>query len=239
MPILTITTPANGPQRYEISPNRETVTLGRSSKSDIRISCESVSGNHATIRKMEDGYVLRDLGSTNGTKLDGKKVSEVHLKSGQKIHLGDVAFDFVPDGSTRKNDERTKTSKSDGESEAKHQAEEENNPLVLGLALMGSGLIVLGFVVLLGIDAIKAIADRGQSFILGGSALILAGVVTLASILFATGRVKIPKLVLRFEDRDEDEDDSEDDSDDDSDEDSDDDEEVGKAPKEEDDEKKD
>ena len=113
--------------------------------------------------------------------------------------------------------------------------------MVLGLALMGSGLIVLGFVVLLGIDAIKAIADRGQSFILGGSALILAGVVTLASILFATGRVKIPKLVLRFEDRDEDEDDddSEDDSDDDSDEDSDDDEEVGKAPKEEDDEKKD
>ena len=177
----------------------------------------------------------------------------MHLESGQKIHLGDVAFDFVPDGSARKNDERAKTEKSDGESEAKHHEEAENNPVVLGLTLMGTGLIVLGFVVMLGIDAIKAIAERGQAFIVGGGALILAGIITLGSILFATGRVKIPKLVLRFEDRD-DEDDEDDEEDDDSDENSDDDdedsdedgeedsddeeEELGKGPKEDDEEEK-
>ena len=256
MPILTITTPANGPQRYEISPNRETVSLGRSSKSDIKISCESVSGQHATLRKLPDGYVLRDLGSTNGTKLDGIKESEIHLKSGMKIHLGDVAFDFVPDGATSKADERAKTSKADGKSEASHEPEPEHNPLVLGLSLMGAGLIVLGCVVLLGIDAIKAIAERSQASIVSGGVLILAGIFTLASILFATGRVKVPKLVLRF-DGEDDEDDDEDtprrkkrkkkdedddeekedgEGDDDSDEDEDDDDEVGKPPKEEDDE---
>ena len=256
MPTLTITTPASGPQRYEISPNRETVTLGRSSKSDIQISCESVSGQHATLRKLDDGYVLLDLGSTNGTKLDGNKVSEIHLKDAQKIHLGDVAFDFVPDGLPSKTNERAKTSKVDGKREAKHQPEAESNPAALGLALMGGGLIILGCVVLLGIDAIKAIAERGQNFILGGGALIFAGIVTLVSILFVTGRVKLPKLVLSFDggDKDEEEDEQkphrkkktpdedEDDSDkeeygksdgehDEGEEDSKDDEKLGKAPK--------
>ena len=251
MPTLTITTPAKGPQRYEISPNRETVTFRRSSKSDVQISCESVSGQHATMRKMDDGYVLRDLGSTNGTKLEGKKVSEIHLEDGMKVHLGDVAFDFVPDSIKSKTNERAKTSKADGRREASHDPQPENNPVVLGLSLMGTGLIILGLVVLVGIDAIKAIAERGQNFIFGGGSLIFAGIVTLISILFVTGRVKIPKLVVQFDDRkskdDEDEEDAEDDdsdeedSDDDDDKDSDDEkEEVGKDAKEDDeDEKKD
>ena len=240
MPTLTITTLIGGPQRYKISPNRETVTLGRSSKNDIQISCESVSGQHATLHKVEDGYLLRDRDSTNGTKLDGKKVSEIHLEGNMKVHLGDVAFDFVPDGIKSQVNERAKTSRADGDRAASHDPEPENNPVVLGLALMGSGLIALGFIVLLGIDAVKAIAERGQNFILGGGALIFAGIITLVSILFVTGRVKIPKLVLQFDDKD-DEDENEEDDDDDSDEDSeeedseDDDEEVGKAPKEEDD----
>ncbi len=245
MPTLTITTPAGGPQRYEISPNRETVTFGRSSKSDVQISCESVSGQHATMRKLDDGYVLRDLGSTNGTKLDGKKVSEIHLEDGMKVHLGDVAFDFVPDGIKSKTNERAKTSQADGRREASHDPEPQNNPVVLGLALMGAGLIILGLVVVIGIDAIKAIPERGQNFILGGGALIFAGIVTLISILFVTGRIRIPKLVVQFDEKknkdddeddddEEDDDDDEDDDEDDSDEEDsdDDDEEVGKPPKE-------
>jgi len=277
MPIITIKTPNDPSQRFEVSPNRETVTLGRSSKSDIKISCESVSGNHATIRKLKEGYVLRDLGSTNGTKLDGKKVSEIHLDGSQNILLGDVTFTFQPDpGSDKPKDnskeelpplkeeakskrESRSASKPDASAEAEPQTEKD--PVIWGLSLMGSGLIAVGFIVLIGMDAIRAIPDRGENFIIGGIALIVAGLLCLGSILFVTGRIKFPKLVVQFDDEDDDdedeeeprrkrkkekkkrkepkdEDDSEDDSDEDDDDDnSDDGEELGKAPKGEDEDK--
>ena len=198
MPTLTITTLIGRPQRYKISPNRETVTLGRSSKNDIQISCESVSGQHATLHKVEDGYLLRDLDSTNGTKLDGKKVSEIHLEGNMKVHLGDVAFAFIPNATQSRTDEQVKTSKDDGAHEASCDPKPEKNQLVLGLSLMGVGLIVLGSVVLLGIDAIKAISNREQYFILGGGSLIVAGIACLVAILFVTGQIEIPKIVVQF-----------------------------------------
>lgn len=203
MPTLTITTPTGVSQRYEISPNRQSVTLGRSTKSDIRINCESVSGQHAALHKLDDGYVLHDLGSTNGTKLDGKKVSEIQLEEGQKIHLGNVVFDFVVDKLAEKTNRPIKTPEPDGKPETKQETASENNPVVLGLAMTSIGLILLGFFVMLGIDAIKDISQRPQNFILGGGALIFTGMVTLISILFVTRGVKIPKLVVSFSEEEE------------------------------------
>lgn len=223
MPTITIKPPNHPSQRFAVSPNRETVTLGRSSKSDIKISCESVSGNHATIRKLDEGYVLRDLGSTNGTKLDHQKVSEIHLKDGQHIRLGDVILTFEPDPECSNAGDKSKEelpplreeaankaepkSKPKADSAADEQADPdtEKDPVVWGLSLMGSGLIVVGFIVLIGMEAIRAIPERGQNFIIGGISLMVAGLLCLGSILFVTGRLKLPRLVFQFGDDEEDE----------------------------------
>ena len=218
MPTITIKAPNDPSQRFEVSPNRKTITLGRSSKSDVKISCASISGNHATIRKLDEGYVLRDLGSTNGTKLDGTKVSEIHIKGGQNIKLGDVIFTFKPDPDSESSGSReelppiTTKAKSKPKPKIKPKPRQEiepqteNDSLVWGLALMGGGLIVVGCIVLIGVDAIKAIPERGEGFIAGGISTIVVGLLCLGSILLVTGRIKLPKLAIQFDEDDDEED---------------------------------
>jgi pSer/pThr/pTyr-binding forkhead associated (FHA) protein len=94
MPRVTITVPGNNPQPYRFQLDRKQVTMGRGSSNDIVIDCPSVSVIHAEMRRVEGGYELRDLESTNGIKLDGERRKVIPLHSGHAIHLGDVAFDF-------------------------------------------------------------------------------------------------------------------------------------------------
>ena len=95
MPRVTITVPDTNPQPYRFQLDRRVVTLGRGSNNDIVIDCGSVSGTHAEMRRIEGGYELRDLDSTNGIKLDGERMPVIPLRSGLSVKLGDVAFDFL------------------------------------------------------------------------------------------------------------------------------------------------
>ncbi len=95
MPRITITVPDQTPQPYRFQLDRQIVTLGRGSENDIAIDCGSVSVNHAEMRRVEGGYELRDVGSTNGIKLDGERMEVITLRSGLSVKLGDVAFDFL------------------------------------------------------------------------------------------------------------------------------------------------
>ena len=94
MPRVTITVSGNTPQPYRFQLDRRIVTLGRGSNNDIVIDCGSVSVAHAQMCRVEGGYELRDLESTNGIKLDGDRRSVIPLHNGMCVHLGDVAFDF-------------------------------------------------------------------------------------------------------------------------------------------------
>ena len=94
MPRVTITVPDANPQPYRFQLDRRVVTLGRGSNNDIVIDCGSVSGSHAEMRRIEGGYELRDLDSTNGIKLDGERMPVIPLQNGLSVKLGDVAFDF-------------------------------------------------------------------------------------------------------------------------------------------------
>ena len=79
-----------GPQFGEIFPledDRE-LLIGRSEDSDIQIRDEGVSRRHATLRVDGEAAVLRDLGSANGTYVDGVQVSEVPVPDGTRIHVG-------------------------------------------------------------------------------------------------------------------------------------------------------
>lgn len=65
--------------------------IGRRDGNDLIISDPSVSGSHCEIEKNASGYVLRDLGSTNGTRVNGETVSVCGLFRNDVIHIGDVS----------------------------------------------------------------------------------------------------------------------------------------------------
>jgi pSer/pThr/pTyr-binding forkhead associated (FHA) protein len=95
MPRVTITVPEKTPQPYRFQLERQSVTLGRGSENDIAIDCGSISVKHAEMLRVEGGYELRDLGSTNGIKLDDERMDVIPLQNGMSVKLGDVAFDFL------------------------------------------------------------------------------------------------------------------------------------------------
>ncbi len=75
------------------------VTLGRDPLADIVISDPEVSRQHARLMETEDGYELQDLGSTNGTFVDGQRLGGevVLLQPGQQIEMGSgVALLYQP-----------------------------------------------------------------------------------------------------------------------------------------------
>jgi sigma-B regulation protein RsbU (phosphoserine phosphatase) len=73
----------------------EKISVGRSADNDIPILDPFCSGHHAFVAPKDDGYVVRDNGSKNGTFLNGKKVvSEVELKKGDEVLIGSTRIIF-------------------------------------------------------------------------------------------------------------------------------------------------
>ena len=79
---------------------REHVTLGRALEADIRINDSRASRLHARITSGHDettgepSYCLIDLGSTNGTILNGQRVERAFLQDGDKFEIGDQLIRF-------------------------------------------------------------------------------------------------------------------------------------------------
>ena len=71
------------------------VTLGRSRQSDVVLSDPNVSRHHAEIRPRGGSWVLTDLGSTNGSRINGRRLegSEV-IRAGDEIELGSTSLRF-------------------------------------------------------------------------------------------------------------------------------------------------
>lgn len=76
----------------------EPTVIGRSSKCDVQLDQESVSRNHARIQRQRNHYVIRDLGSTNGTYVNDELVDEVVLRDGDQLKIGRTIFKFIVSG---------------------------------------------------------------------------------------------------------------------------------------------
>lgn len=63
-------------------------TLGRHPGNTIRLADREVSKDHATIERVGPDYLLKDLGSSNGTFVNGRRVQELKLREGDEISLG-------------------------------------------------------------------------------------------------------------------------------------------------------
>ena len=73
---------------------RRAVVLGRSRDCDIVLDDKSVSRRHAELVRHGDGFLLRDLDSTNGSSVNGKRIREAAVEPGDDIVLGTVALTF-------------------------------------------------------------------------------------------------------------------------------------------------
>ena len=79
-------------QSFEL--DKDVATIGRLKESDIVLSDPGASRRHAEIRRTPDGYVLVDLGSTNGTMVNERSVSEQPLSEGDRITIGRTVLEF-------------------------------------------------------------------------------------------------------------------------------------------------
>jgi pSer/pThr/pTyr-binding forkhead associated (FHA) protein len=72
------------------------VLIGRSRECDIALSDPNVSRRHAELRREGDGWAVVDLGSTNGVKVNRRRVNEALLQPGDTITLGltDLTFEL-------------------------------------------------------------------------------------------------------------------------------------------------
>jgi hypothetical protein len=78
------------------------LTIGRDPGADLQIQDRFASGIHCRIHSRGNAYLLEDLGSTNGTFINGARVEdEVELQDLDEVGIGDTAFRFelsIPDG---------------------------------------------------------------------------------------------------------------------------------------------
>lgn len=97
MPILTLKFKGNTVQRYRIPAGRS-VTIGRMEKNHIVIENLAVSGHHAKIDAVGDGYLLTDLQSKNGCFVNERMISTHWLQDGDVIHIGKhlLIFNYGP-----------------------------------------------------------------------------------------------------------------------------------------------
>ncbi len=72
----------------EIPLDKESTTIGRKPDNDIVIDNQAVSGHHASIAVEGDRLVLEDLGSLNGTFVNGQKISKTELFNGDVVLIG-------------------------------------------------------------------------------------------------------------------------------------------------------
>src|SRR5947209_7635104 len=82
----------NGQSAYDLG-NRAVV--GRLDTCDLPINDRSVSREHARLSRLRDTYILEDLGSTNGTLVNGRRINEsVILRPGDVVTFGSIEFRY-------------------------------------------------------------------------------------------------------------------------------------------------
>lgn len=78
----------------ELELDQDVIALGRALENDVVVPDTRVSRFHAEIHRSADGFRLRDLKSTNGTAVAGKRVDDQRLAGGDAISLGGYSLTF-------------------------------------------------------------------------------------------------------------------------------------------------
>ena len=95
MPKLILTTETQGKVAYEFA--ERLITVGRAPDNMIVIDDASVSNRHAQLELVGENYRLKDLESTNGTKVNGVPITETMLRFEDRVRFGAIDARYEPD----------------------------------------------------------------------------------------------------------------------------------------------
>lgn len=79
--------------------NQARTVIGRAQEADLRLGDNGVSRRHAEVRIVGDDIAIADLGSTNGTRVNGRPVREALLADGDRVEVGQTTLVFRRDRS--------------------------------------------------------------------------------------------------------------------------------------------
>lgn len=119
-------------ERRSFSMARDMTVIGRREDCDLRIPLGEVSRKHCRIVRDGDSLKLEDLGSSNGTFLNGQRVQEASLSPGDTIQVGPVVFVLQVDGQPSEDELRPVTMDA---AEAAEMLGEEDAPTLEGSEL--------------------------------------------------------------------------------------------------------
>lgn len=88
----------SGPQAgRDFTVDRPSIRIGRGSGNEVTLQDNQASRQHAEISQRGDQYFVRDLGSTNGTFVNGQRISGSHpLQPGDQVRIGETTMGFQP-----------------------------------------------------------------------------------------------------------------------------------------------
>jgi pSer/pThr/pTyr-binding forkhead associated (FHA) protein len=90
--LFIIDGPLNG---TELAIDRKEIRIGRAPNSDLVLDDDYVSAQHARLQKVEDGWILQDLNSTNGTFVDGQRIgAPVAITPETQVRIGKTIFEL-------------------------------------------------------------------------------------------------------------------------------------------------
>jgi len=94
-PRLVCTTPTGSSQIYPL--NKHKLVIGRSVEADLNLLDPLVSRKHCVIEKQNDGYVVRNVSTTNPLFLNDRPITEKRLYAGDQVKIGSVSLAFISD----------------------------------------------------------------------------------------------------------------------------------------------
>ena len=83
-----------GDEKHQLE-GRGPWAVGRSKENDIVVNDPNVSRKHARISRADNGFVIEDLGSTNGTLLDGAPIDRERIEGGDELTFGQTTARFI------------------------------------------------------------------------------------------------------------------------------------------------
>jgi pSer/pThr/pTyr-binding forkhead associated (FHA) protein len=82
----------------EVPVDRDWLVIGRGRGADVILAEPTISRAHAAIGFEEDAFFVQDLGSTNGTLVNGSREEKISLKDGDEIRMGKLILQInLPD----------------------------------------------------------------------------------------------------------------------------------------------
>ena len=79
----------------EVPVDREWMVIGRGRSADFVIAEPTISRSHAALGFDGEGFFVQDLGSTNGTKVNGKREPKMRLADGDELQLGKLQLEVA------------------------------------------------------------------------------------------------------------------------------------------------